>query len=155
MYIPVSFKIKEAVVSRILLIFAGIFILSTLSQHGHNTTHDTDKCKVLKSIIAEAKGKDSSKSKNKSWSRKASEAKDKSKKELNSIVRKMVKEELACFSKDDQKKRSSDDSSVGSMDSNKSNESKHSNHEANVVEELDFSKLDFDNMDDIKDDVSV
>jgi pimeloyl-ACP methyl ester carboxylesterase len=36
LYIPVSFKIKEAVVSRILLIFAGIFILSTLSQ-GQNT----------------------------------------------------------------------------------------------------------------------
>jgi hypothetical protein len=116
------------------------------SYHGSNSTHNTDKCKVLKNMISEAKGKDSSKSKNKSWSRKASDAKDKSKKELNALVREMIKEELACFSKDEQKKRSSDndDSSVESVDS------KISNHEANAVDEIDFSKLDFDNMDDIK-----
>jgi hypothetical protein len=116
------------------------------SYHGSNSTHNTDKCKVLKNMISEAKGKDSSKSKNKSWSRKASDAKDKSKKELNALVREMVKEEMACFSKDEQKKRSSDndDSSVESVDS------KISNHEANAVDEIDFSKLDFDNMDDIK-----
>jgi hypothetical protein len=100
------------------------------AYHGPNNTHDTKECKVLKTLREQKKDKDekSGGSKNKSWSRKADEAKKKSEKELNALIDKAVKtkvkETLAAISK----KRQSDDESDDEMN------------------KLDLSQMDFDRM---------
>jgi hypothetical protein len=100
------------------------------AYHGGNNTHDTKDCKVLKALREQKKEKDEkSGSKNKSWNRKAEEAKKKSEKELNALIDKAVKtkvqESLAAISK---KRRSDDENSDDELN------------------KLDFSKLDFDTM---------
>ena len=100
------------------------------AYHGLNDTHDTKGCRVLEELRKQKKDKDKkSGSKNKTWSRKADEAKKKSDKELNALINKAVKskvkETLAAISK---KRRSDDEDSDDEL------------------HKLEFSKMDFDNM---------
>lgn len=111
------------------------------AYHGTNNTHDTKNCKVLKSLREQKEDKDNAKSgnsKNKTWTRKADEAKKKSDKELNALITKtvkaQVKETLAAISK---KRRSDDESSDDEMN------------------KLDFSKCNFDTMNKDSDDDSI
>jgi hypothetical protein len=64
--------------------------------HGTNTTHDTKDCKVLKARDSGGynKGKDSSKYKNKTWSRDGAKSAEKSKKDFHAFVNKAVKQQL-------------------------------------------------------------
>ena len=81
--------------------------------HGKNHTHNSDDCNVLKREAKKLKGGNTSSgtgggnSSNKTWSRKAEEARKKSRGELNAIIKEAVKEELNSL-----KRKSDDDSSV-------------------------------------------
>ena len=63
-------------------------------KHGKNTTHNTEDCKVIKSMVASVdkkkSGNDGNKNKNKTWTRKNNDSnnKDEKKKEANSFSKK-------------------------------------------------------------------
>ena len=85
------------------------------AYHGNNPTHDSNNCRTLKKLADSAKkssggGGDS---KNKTWSRKAQDGKDRAKKDLASFVRKTIRSELNAFS---EKKRKSSDVEEGEID---------------------------------------
>ena len=65
-------------------------------HHGKNTSHDTNDCQTLKNPSKKMKSGDDNKGKhaNKTWSRKAEQSKEKSKKELAALMRKTVRDEL-------------------------------------------------------------
>ena len=83
------------------------------SHHGANWTHDTADCHVLKN--------NSNGNGNKTWSRKAAEANDKSKKELATLIAKtvkaMVKNQLASVDKKRKSSSSEDDNDCFLVDS--------------------------------------
>jgi len=117
--------------------------------HGKGS-HDSNECKTLKSMAEKSKnGQHSSGSKNKTWSRKADDAKKKTGRDLQSFVKKMVQKELNAVNEQDsgsnKRKSSDDDSSDGSF-----------TDEVNALEEtvFDFSELsvDDDEKDNKKDD---
>ncbi len=113
--------------------------------HGYNTTHATDACKKLQ---AEAKclkadsphNKDGGRSSgNKTWSRRAEDAKKKTQKDLAAYVAKQVKKEVASFTK--KRKNEEDEASVHN------------------IEEIDLSGFNYTDMDNLKidsdDEISV
>ena len=84
--------------------------------HGENSSHKTEDCyqlqKEAKRLKKESNGNDKSygKSKNKTWSRKAEEAKSASKNDLAVFIRKEVKKGVKKDLKAMSKKRKSEDS---------------------------------------------
>ena len=103
-------------------------------HHGKNSTHSTNDCRTLQQQSKKLKGSNSSGDyKNKTWSRKAEQSKDKSKKELAAFMRKTVRKELLAMSK--KRKKDDDDESVGSL---------------NQLDEVDLSKFNYEDMDDLK-----
>ena len=67
----------------------------------HGYGHSADDCRTLKAMIAQGSGSGGSnhQSKNKSWSRKAQDAKDKTKKDLAAFIQKTVRKELNSINK--------------------------------------------------------
>ena len=83
--------------------------------HGDNTSHNTENCHKMKQEAKRLKGESNGnqsygKSKNKTWSRKAEEAKDASKKDLAVFIRKEAKKQVKKDLKTISKKRKSEDS---------------------------------------------
>ena len=74
-------------------------------EHGPNCTHDTKDCRVLNSDKSKTGG-----SENKTWTRKAAESKDKSKKELAALIAKTVDKSVKKTLASANKKRKSSDS---------------------------------------------
>jgi hypothetical protein len=105
-------------------------------HHGKNTTHDTNDCTTLKNQSKKLKSANdnSGGSKNKSWTKKAEHGKDKSKKELAALTRKMVREELNAADKK-RKSDKKDDESVGSV---------------NQIDEVDLAMFNYTDMDNLK-----
>ena len=89
--------------------------------HGPNT-HPTSECKVVKAMVDSAKKGSSSskpsfdKSKNKTWMRKADEAKTSTKKELAAYVKKAVRKEVNSISKKRPAKDDDDEKSLNAID---------------------------------------
>lgn len=80
--------------------------------HGKNSNHSTDQCRTIKGMKKKGENFSSEKKGNKTWTRKAENAKFKSnqKKDLAALMRKTVREELNAMSKDKK-----DDDSVESV----------------------------------------
>ena len=111
--------------------------------HGKNPTHDSNQCKVLQKMANSAKENSSSSSypkkdysKNKTWDRKASDAKQKTKKDLATFIKKTMRNEMNTF----QKKRKSDDDDSDAL----------SEGELNAIESLDLSDFDYSDMANLK-----
>jgi hypothetical protein len=73
--------------------------------HGANYTHDTEDCRAIK------KEGDSKKSPNKTWTKKAAESTESTKKEIAALVAKSVKKQLAAVAK--KRKASSESNNDG------------------------------------------
>ena len=103
-------------------------------HHGKNTSHDTNDCQTLKNSSKKMKSGDDNKGKhaNKTWSRKAEQSKDKSKKELAALMRKTVRDELNAINK---KRKESDEDSVASV---------------NQIDDVDLSQFNYMDMDKLK-----
>jgi hypothetical protein len=71
-------------------------------KHGKNATHGTDDCHVMKKL---ATSLEQSKSKNKTWTKKAKKETTDSKKELAAFIAKKVKAEVNAFGKDKAKNK--------------------------------------------------
>jgi hypothetical protein len=109
--------------------------------HGNNGSHNTDDCMVLKTQAKTLRGNDGDRKpayKNKTWKRDADKSTNSSKKELAAFVRKQTRKELYAFAKKRKASDDDDDKSVNAMEEG----------------ELDFSKLNFGNMDELKSDSS-
>ena len=65
-------------------------------KHGKNTMHDSNECHVMKKL---ADSLDKSKSKNKTWTKKAKKETTDSKKELATFIAKKVKAKVNAFGK--------------------------------------------------------
>lgn len=106
--------------------------------HGEGS-HDSNECKVLqaqaKKLKASEGGKSDGKFKNKSWTRKADEQRNKSKKELQAFMKKAVKKELNALSKKRKSEEKSDDEDEASV---------------NNIEEVDLSGFNYTDMDNLK-----
>ena len=130
--------------------------------HGNNNSHDTDECKALESMAKKHKSNnyksDGSKT-NKTWSRKAEDAKKKTQKDLHLTISRIeaelasAKEELSSSSSE--RKRKSDSESDNDSRS-EGEESKSVNLiESKEVGEIDFENLSLDDNDEITDIVDV
>ena len=101
------------------------FFSEAIDKHGPNNTHDTEDCKVLTSL---AKGENTSKSKNKSWTR------DKSK-DMAAIIQKCVRKELHALTKSSngskKRKATNDLNAIQDM----------SDDDSIKLEDIDFDKL--------------
>jgi hypothetical protein len=106
-------------------------------HHGKNTTHDTNDCTTLKNQSKKLKSSNdnSGGSKNKTWTKKAEHNKDKSKKELAALARKMVREELNAAEKKRKSKDKDDDDSVASV---------------NQIDEVDLAVFNYTDMNKLK-----
>lgn len=103
------------------------------SIHG-NGNHTTEECRTIKSHIEKAKS--GGKSPNKTWNRKADDAKKAAKKELAAFVKKKVEEEMNAA--EEAKKRKADE------------ESDSTDEEVNAIEErvsdIDLQEFNYDNI---------
>jgi hypothetical protein len=109
--------------------------------HGNNGSHDTNDCMVLKNQAKALRNNDGDRKpahENKTWKRDADKSTNSSKKELAAFVRKQARKELYAFAKKRKASDDDDDKSVNAMEEG----------------ELDFSKLNFGNMDELKSDSS-
>ncbi len=110
--------------------------------HGWNKTHTTDECNSLKGMLNDKqKSGDFGGKKNKTWSRKAEEAKKKSKKDLHALMQETVRKEL--HSMMDKKRKANDDSS-------EEGEVSDDNQSINVLENVDLSEFNYQDMDNLK-----
>jgi hypothetical protein len=102
--------------------------------HG-NGNHTTDECRTIKSQIEKAKN--GGKSANKTWNRKADDAKKAAKKELAAFVKKKVQEEMNAAEDDAKKRKAEDESST--------------DEEMNAIEErvsdIDLQEFNYENLD--------
>ena len=110
-------------------------------HHGKNTSHNTDDCMVLKALAKEAKGGNGNKpkSKNKTWTKKAADAKSEVKKEIQAFIKKAEKsrkKELNAFIKEinAKKRKPSDEDEALSVSSGS-------------VNQMDLTQIDFDDLD--------
>ena len=111
-------------------------------HHGPNGTHDTDDCIFLKNQSKRAKTDRSSSgndygSKNKVWSREATDNRNKNKKDLAAFMRKTIRKELHAISK----KRKSDDDEESLNNVESDNES---------FGDIDLGELNYADMADLK-----
>jgi hypothetical protein len=109
-------------------------------HHGKNNTHDTNDCNTLKSHSKKLKsGNESSgKSQNKTWSRKAEQSKDKTRKDLAALMKQMVREELNAVDKkrkDAGSDNDDDDDEVASL---------------NQIDEVDLAAFNYSDMGKLK-----
>lgn len=113
--------------------------------HGNNGSHNTDDCMVLKNQAKSLRNNDGDRKppyKNKTWKRDADKSTSSSKKELAAFVRKQARKELYAFAK--KRKASEDDE-----------QSVHAMEEGEVSDgSLDLSKLNFNDMANLKNDSS-
>ena len=106
-------------------------------HHGKNTSHNTNDCQTLQKQSKKLKSGDESTGKhgNKTWSRKAEQNKEKSKKELAALMRKTVRSELNALNKSKKRKESDDDSDAASV---------------NQIDEIDLAAFNYTDMGKLK-----
>ena len=106
-------------------------------HHGKNGSHDTNDCQTLQKQSKKLKSGDEHTGKhgNKTWSRKAEQNKEKSKKELAALMRKTVRSELNALNKSKKRKESDDDSDAASV---------------NQIDEVDLAAFNYTDMGKLK-----
>ena len=125
--------------------------------HGDNNTHNTAECLKLKAEAARLKGDGASK--NNTWTKKAQDHKDKTRRDLNAIVQKAIKKGVRKeLSNIESRKRDSDDDesssdgeinlieSLGKFDINDINEAIDAGYKGAIEDCVDVDELDINDL---------